>query len=112
MELKWPTWSKQVSPEATFRCGFAVRRGESFRLCRNKDKRALIPSRTGGAAKLHTNPAFPAAAKVAQGSFRVCRARVPAGGTTDPHLARTICPLPTMQPWAILGTRQRSQNPG
>lgn len=37
----WPRWSRKVSPEATFRCGLAVRCSKSFRLCRNTKTRQL-----------------------------------------------------------------------
>lgn len=99
----WSSWSKTVSPEATFRCGLAMRRSKSFRLCENtktKDSSpALIPSGIGGAAE-PTNPALPnpslqGSSKCSPGEpQRSYRAKAPAGGTTGPHLARRfICPF-------------------
>lgn len=70
----WSSWSKKVSPEATFRCGLAMRHSKSFRLCKNtktKDSSpALIPSRIGELQNSQILPfpilSFRAAANVAQ----------------------------------------------
>lgn len=63
MELTSQVGQRKVSPEATFRCGFAVRCSKSFRLCRNMKTKdsfpEFVPSRTGGAAELCTHPALP-----------------------------------------------------
>lgn len=40
----WPGWSKKVSPEATFRCGLAVRCSKSFGLCRNTKTKDSSPA--------------------------------------------------------------------